>query len=210
MAVAFSVGFSPLDLGEVVDVAHRHRLPVIVDASAALPPKANLQSFIAAGADLVGFSGGKGIRGPQASGILCGRKDLIASAALQMWDLDFLPELWNPPNCADRPCPAAYGRAEPWHRSRDEGWQGRNRRSARGAGTFRGQRRSGRPRTTCQTAAHIAAALADLSTARVALVERTELWPIIRIEMPNASRRTAIEVARAARGWLTTRLFGHG
>ena len=107
VAVAFSVGFSPLDLGEVVDVAHRHRLPVIVDASAALPPKAHLQSFIAAGADLVAFSGGKGIRGPQASGILCGRKDLIASAALQMWDLDFLPELWNPPDALIDPCPAA-------------------------------------------------------------------------------------------------------
>ena len=49
----------------------------------------------------------------------------------------------------------------------------------------------------CQTAAHIAAALADLSMARVALVERTELWPIIRVEIPNASRRSAIEVARA-------------
>ena len=69
----------------------------IVDASAALPPRGNLRKFIAAGADLVAFSGGKAIRGPQASGILCGRSDLIASAALQMWDLDFLPELWNPP-----------------------------------------------------------------------------------------------------------------
>ena len=70
---------------------------MIVDASAALPPKSNLRAFIEAGADLVAFSGGKALRGPQASGILCGRRDLIASAALQMWDLDFLPELWNPP-----------------------------------------------------------------------------------------------------------------
>ena len=38
---------------------HRHRLPVIVDASAALPPKSNLRAFIEAGADLVAFSGGK-------------------------------------------------------------------------------------------------------------------------------------------------------
>ena len=98
VAVAFSVGFSPLDLRDVVAVARRHGLPVIVDASAALPPRSNLRAFLEAGADLVGFSGGKAIRGPQASGILCGRRELIASAALQMWDLDFLPELWNPPN----------------------------------------------------------------------------------------------------------------
>ncbi|MBX9789088.1 MAG: aminotransferase class V-fold PLP-dependent enzyme [Pirellulales bacterium] len=97
VAVAFCVGFSPLDLASVVTVAHRRGLPVIVDASAALPPRANLRTFIAAGADLVVFSGGKGLRGPQATGILCGRGDLIASAALQMLDLDFLPALWNPP-----------------------------------------------------------------------------------------------------------------
>lgn len=97
IAVAFSVGFSPLELEPVIEVARRHRLPVIVDAAAALPPRENLSRFIAAGADLVVFSGGKGIAGPQSTGILCGRRHLIASAALQMWDVDFLPELWNPP-----------------------------------------------------------------------------------------------------------------
>ena len=96
-AVAFCVGFSPLDLSGVIEVAHRHGLPVIVDASAALPPRANLRAFIAAGADLVVFSGGKGLRGPQTTGILCGRRDLVSSAALQMLDLDFLPALWCPP-----------------------------------------------------------------------------------------------------------------
>ncbi len=43
------------------------------------------------------FSGGKAIRGPQSTGILCGRRDLIASAALQMLDNDDHPELWDPP-----------------------------------------------------------------------------------------------------------------
>ena len=58
-------------------------VPVLVDAAAQLPPPANLRRFIAEGADLVAFSGGKAIGGPQGSGILCGRRDLIMSAALQ-------------------------------------------------------------------------------------------------------------------------------
>ncbi len=96
-AVAYAEGFSDLALEEVIRVAHARSVPVIVDAAAALPPKSNLRSFIAAGADLVCFSGGKAIRGPQSSGILCGRRHLVASAALQMLDMDYLPELWRPP-----------------------------------------------------------------------------------------------------------------
>jgi len=57
----------------------------------------NLRRFIAEGADLVAFSGGKAIGGPQSSGILCGRADLITSVALQHLDLDVMPALWNPP-----------------------------------------------------------------------------------------------------------------
>jgi D-glucosaminate-6-phosphate ammonia-lyase len=70
-------------------------LPVIVDAAAALPPAENLRRLIAAGADLVSFSGGKALRGPQASGILCGRRDLIASVLLQHQDMDVHPEAWS-------------------------------------------------------------------------------------------------------------------
>ena len=84
-------------LEAVVEVAHRGGLPVLVDAAAQLPPAANLRRFIAAGADLVVFSGGKAIGGPQASGILCGRRDLIMAAALQNLDLDVLYEQWAPP-----------------------------------------------------------------------------------------------------------------
>jgi L-seryl-tRNA(Ser) seleniumtransferase len=47
-----------------------------------VPPARNLTRFIEEGADLVTFSGGKGIKGPQSTGILCGRKDLIAAAVL--------------------------------------------------------------------------------------------------------------------------------
>jgi L-seryl-tRNA(Ser) seleniumtransferase len=68
-----------------------------VDAAGELPPRSNLRAILAAGADLVAFSGGKAIRGPQATGILCGRRDLIASAAVQMLDTDDHYELWEPP-----------------------------------------------------------------------------------------------------------------
>jgi L-seryl-tRNA(Ser) seleniumtransferase len=84
-------------LAEVVALAHRHQLPVLVDAAAQLPPAANLRALPATGADLVAFSGGKAINGPQGSGILCGRRDLIMSAILQNLDLDLDWSSWNPP-----------------------------------------------------------------------------------------------------------------
>lgn len=84
-------------LPEVVEVCHTQKIPVLVDAAGQLPPVSNLKAFINQGADLVVFSGGKAIRGPQSSGILCGRKDLISAAALQQLDLDIIPPLWNPP-----------------------------------------------------------------------------------------------------------------
>src|SRR3954469_9986113 len=67
----------PLALGRIVQIAHAHGVPVIVDAAAEVPPVGNLRRHTAEGADLVAYSGGKGIGGPQASGLLCGRRDLI-------------------------------------------------------------------------------------------------------------------------------------
>src|SRR5205814_10085247 len=87
-----SQGVLPLD--EYVEIAHRHGLPVLVDAAAEMPPAFNLTAYIAAGADLVAFSGGKHLQGPQATGILCGRGDLILSAALQHQDMDVFPATW--------------------------------------------------------------------------------------------------------------------
>jgi D-glucosaminate-6-phosphate ammonia-lyase len=84
-------------LEQVVEVAHAAGVPVLVDAAAQLPPADNLRRFIDAGADLVAFSGGKAIGGPQASGILCGRRYLVMAAALQNLDLDVFYELWAPP-----------------------------------------------------------------------------------------------------------------
>jgi L-seryl-tRNA(Ser) seleniumtransferase len=90
-------GDAALGLPEVAAVARGHGLPLIVDAAAALPPSANLRRLLAEGADLVAFSGGKAIGGPPASGILCGRADLVGSALIQTLDLDIDPAAWRPP-----------------------------------------------------------------------------------------------------------------
>ena len=71
-----------LPLEQVIAIAHRRGVPVIVDAASMLPPRENLTKFLRLGADLVSLSGGKGIRGPQSTGILAGRRDLIRAAAL--------------------------------------------------------------------------------------------------------------------------------
>lgn len=86
-----------LPIETVAEVAHHKDVPVIVDAAAALPPTTNLRRFVAAGADLVVYSGGKAIRGPQTTGILAGRADLIESAALQHLDMHVAADAWIPP-----------------------------------------------------------------------------------------------------------------
>jgi len=68
-------------LGAVSRRSHARGIPVIVDAAAMLPPVENLRRYISEGADLVAFSGGKAIRGPQSAGILAGRRTLIEAAA---------------------------------------------------------------------------------------------------------------------------------
>ena len=90
------------ELPAVLEVVHARGLPVIVDAAAQLPPRSNLQRFISAGADLVVFSGGKALGGPQSSGILAGRRDLIGSALVQMMDMDVSPQTWSPSSLIDR------------------------------------------------------------------------------------------------------------
>jgi L-seryl-tRNA(Ser) seleniumtransferase len=103
VAVAFSANAASLvDLPTVAAVCRANGVPLIVDAAAQLPPKENLRRFIALGADLVAFSGGKALGGPQASGILAGRRDLLASALLQQLDMDVAPETWTPPKMVDR------------------------------------------------------------------------------------------------------------
>lgn len=67
-----------LTLDEVVQVAHGRAVPVIVDAAAQLPPRENLWRFTEQGADLVVFSGGKELRGPQASGLVLGSQEAVS------------------------------------------------------------------------------------------------------------------------------------
>jgi len=67
-----------LDLATVVQVAHAHNVPVIVDAAAQLPPVSNFWRFTRElGADIALFSGGKELRGPQSSGLIVGRSQWI-------------------------------------------------------------------------------------------------------------------------------------
>ena len=102
-------------LSEVVRVAQARGVPVIVDAAAQLPPQSNLKRFIAEGADLVAFSGGKALGGPQASGFLCGRRDLIMAAALQHLDYDIFWDMWTPPAfLIDKLAPQGPAAARHW------------------------------------------------------------------------------------------------
>ncbi|MFP6569044.1 MAG: aminotransferase class V-fold PLP-dependent enzyme [Dehalococcoidia bacterium] len=75
-------GSGDIPLPVLAEIAHRHDLPVICDAASMLPPRENLTRYLDEGADIVSFSGGKGIRGPQSTGILIGRADLIEAARL--------------------------------------------------------------------------------------------------------------------------------
>src|SRR5919199_5048697 len=89
-AVAFCGGELPgnarfptrTSLAELVSIAQARNVPVIVDAAAELPPPENLRRFSELGADLVVFSGGKGLRGPQASGLVLGSHALVEACRL--------------------------------------------------------------------------------------------------------------------------------
>ena len=74
-----------LPLEAVVEVAHSKDSYVIVDAAAENPPKRKLRYYVERGADLVVYSGGKHIRGPNNSGLLAGKADLIKLAHLQSY-----------------------------------------------------------------------------------------------------------------------------
>ena len=68
---------------EIIEIGNRKGVPVMIDMASELPPTRNLTRFTEAGADLVVVSGGKGIHGPNSTGILAGRRDLIESARMQ-------------------------------------------------------------------------------------------------------------------------------
>ncbi|MBL8177585.1 MAG: aminotransferase class V-fold PLP-dependent enzyme [Bryobacterales bacterium] len=73
-----------ISLEDVLKITKPAGVPVLVDAANMLPPFDNLRKLAATGVDLICVSGGKHMRGPQCSGILAGRKDLVAAARLNM------------------------------------------------------------------------------------------------------------------------------
>lgn len=75
------------DLGQIKDeewvqLGKKHGIPTFNDCAADVPPVGNLSKYLKMGFDLVTFSGGKGLMGPQSAGVLLGRKDLIEAARL--------------------------------------------------------------------------------------------------------------------------------
>ena len=84
-AVVHFPAYSPptdLPIDQVIELAHARGVPVIVDAAAEFPPFSILSHYWKLGADLTIFSGGKGLRGPQSSGLILGRKDLVEACAM--------------------------------------------------------------------------------------------------------------------------------
>jgi D-glucosaminate-6-phosphate ammonia-lyase len=71
-----------IKLVQWIDLARKHKIPTLLDAAADVPPLSRLTEYTKMGCDLVAFSGGKAIRGPNDAGLLLGRKDLIAAAKL--------------------------------------------------------------------------------------------------------------------------------
>jgi len=67
---------------EFIEIARKAKVPTLIDAAADVPPPQRLSEYVKMGFDLVAFSGGKGLRGPQCSGLLLGRKELIEAAYL--------------------------------------------------------------------------------------------------------------------------------
>src|SRR5262249_37698778 len=85
-AMMFSMNVAEADgrigRAEWVELARRHQVPTLLDAAADVPPVGRLSEYNKMGFDLVAFSGGKALRGPNDTGLLLGRQDLIEAAKL--------------------------------------------------------------------------------------------------------------------------------
>ncbi|MEM7125026.1 MAG: aminotransferase class V-fold PLP-dependent enzyme [Chloroflexota bacterium] len=75
-------GHGDIPIERVIEIANQHDVPVIVDGAAQVPPTENLWRWTQMGAALAVFSGGKDLRGPQPTGLILGRKELIEAVRL--------------------------------------------------------------------------------------------------------------------------------
>ena len=78
----FAGAAGEIKVEEWVKLAHEYKIPAFIDAAADTPPLSHLWDYANMGYDLIAFSGGKAIRGPQCAGILLGKRDLVANALL--------------------------------------------------------------------------------------------------------------------------------
>src|SRR5207302_740965 len=78
----FANAAGQIKVDEWVKLAHENQIPAFNDAAADTPPVSHLWDYANMGYDLIAFSGGKAIRGPQCAGLLIGKKELIANALL--------------------------------------------------------------------------------------------------------------------------------
>jgi L-seryl-tRNA(Ser) seleniumtransferase len=82
MFINFCDPLGQIKAEQFVALGKKHGIPTFTDCAADVPPVGNLSKYLKMGFDLVTFSGGKGLRGPQSAGLLLGRKDLIEAARL--------------------------------------------------------------------------------------------------------------------------------
>lgn len=109
-----------LSLAATAEIAHAHGVPVIVDGAVHAPGLEKLRALFTDGADLVALSGGKGFRGPQASGLLLGRADLVAAVGAQHQDMDERLTTWPPGLAAGGTTPPRHGPARPMKVGREQ------------------------------------------------------------------------------------------
>src|SRR5439155_24047798 len=78
----FANNVGQIKVEEWVKLAHDNNIPAFIDAAADTPPVSHLWDYANMGYDLIAFSGGKAMRGPQCAGLLIGKEDLVANALL--------------------------------------------------------------------------------------------------------------------------------
>jgi L-seryl-tRNA(Ser) seleniumtransferase len=197
-------------LEEVVAVAHRRGLPVLVDASSEVRTRRDLRQLTGSGAELVAFSGGKAVRGPQSTGVLCGRRELIGPAAVQMLDMDDHPELWDPPQeLIDRqklPVLPRHGLGRGFKVSKEEIIALLTALRLFAAGEYAEQ--TGKYYALLE---RLAAGLRDVPCGCTLIEPTGDRPPLLEISVPEKQlRRNAVEVCRRLRRGRPPIYVGHG